>query len=151
MAVRLSLVASGRGEDAADAEALQLLLEALQEDLLALDIDRVEQAEAGPAPEGSRAGVAEAVGALLVVLAPSLPLLEGLVGVVQSWLERTGGRSATLEIDGRRLELTGVSRADQRRLTDAWLGAVMVDRSIVTSGEQSVENRSRQNPSMPGA
>ncbi|WJY53596.1 hypothetical protein QRN89_29590 [Streptomyces chengbuensis] len=147
----MSLVASGRGEDAADAEALQLLLEALQEDLLALDIDRVEQAEAGPAPEGSRAGVAEAVGALLVVLAPSLPLLEGLVGVVQSWLERTGGRSATLEIDGRRLELTGVSRADQRRLTDAWLGAVMVDRSIVTSGEQSVENRSRQNPSMPGA
>ncbi|MER5466377.1 hypothetical protein ABT010_38210 [Streptomyces sp. NPDC002668] len=146
----MSVVASGADKDAADAEALQLLLGALQEDLLALDIDRVEQAEAGPAPEGSRAGVTEAVGALFVVLAPSLPLLEGLVGVVQSWLERTGGRSATLEIDGRRLELTGVSRADQRRLTDAWLGAVMADRSTVTSEQGSVENRSRQNPSVPG-
>ncbi|MFK4227816.1 hypothetical protein [Streptomyces sp. NPDC019890] len=147
----MSIVASGADEDT-DTEALQLLLRALQEDLLALDIDRVEQAEAGPAPEGSRAGVAEAVGSLIVVLAPSLPLLEGLVGVVQSWLERTGGRSATLEIDGRRLELTGVSRADQRRLTDAWLGAViMADRSTVTSAEWSVENRSRQNPSAPGA
>ncbi len=111
-------------------------------------------AETGPAPDGSRAGVAEAVGALLVVLAPGLPLLEGLVGVVQAWLERTGSRSATLEIDGRRLEVTGVSRADQRRLIDAWLVDVTRERpaamTVAPVANRSMQGQSAHNPSVPG-
>jgi len=123
MAALLSIVATSI-EDYPDPEELQLSVDALREDLLSLEVDRVDLSEGGPAPEGSRAGVTQAVGSLLVLLAPTLPLLEGLVGVVVAWLERTGGRSVALEIDGNRLELTGVSRADQRQLAHEWVAAV---------------------------
>jgi hypothetical protein len=124
VAARMRVVASDEDDEYRDPEALQLAVGALREDLLSLDVDRVDHAEDGTAPRGSRAGMAQAVGALSVVLVPSLPLLEGLVGVVASWLQRTGGRGVVLEIDGNRLELTGVRRAEQRRLTDEWIAAV---------------------------
>ncbi|NNN33227.1 hypothetical protein HLK59_23275 [Streptomyces sp. S3(2020)] len=126
MSTELSIVALGHEETAA---SQPWRLEALREDLLALDVDRVGPPTSGAAPPNSRSGFAETLGALLVVLQPSAPLLEGALGIVRDWMARTGSRTVVLEIDGHRLELTGVDGADQRRLADEWLAAVTADRS----------------------
>ncbi|AZQ32847.1 hypothetical protein EJ357_04800 [Streptomyces cyaneochromogenes] len=126
MSKELSIVALGH-QEAAATQPWQL--EALREDLLAFDVDRVGPMEAGAAPPNSRSGLVEALGALAVALQPSLPLLEGVVAVVRDWMARTGSRTVVLEIDGHRLELTGVDSADQRRLADEWLALVTAERS----------------------
>ncbi|MGY6025363.1 hypothetical protein [Streptomyces spinosirectus] len=125
MSKELSIVALGHNEEFV---ALQQQVEVLREDLLALAVDRVGPLRAGPAPPHSRSGVAEAVGALLVALQPTVPLLEGAIAVVRDWIGRSGSRTVVLEIDGHRLELTGVSSEDQRRLADEWVAAVIADR-----------------------
>ncbi|MFF4249708.1 hypothetical protein ACFY1L_00665 [Streptomyces sp. NPDC001663] len=125
MSKELSIVVSGQAREAVPDH---WQLQALREDLLALDVDRVGPLPSGPAPANSRSGLAEAVGALVVVLQPSLPLLETTLGLVRDWIGRVGARSVVLEIDGQRLEVTGVAGADQRRLAEAWLAAVTADR-----------------------
>ncbi|MGP4052177.1 hypothetical protein [Streptomyces sp. 2A115] len=124
MSKELSIVALGH-EEAAAAQPWQL--EALREDLLALDVDRVGALPGGVAPANSRSGMAETLGALLVVLQPSLPLLEAAVAIVRDWMPRADSRTVVLEIDGHRLELTGVASAVQRQLADEWLAAVTAD------------------------
>ncbi|MEU9171296.1 hypothetical protein AB0D34_26440 [Streptomyces sp. NPDC048420] len=126
MARELGIFALGSETDPAP-ETWQL--DALREDLLGLDVDRVGPLPGGPTPPGARSGGVETIGALLVVLQPSLPLLEGAVAIVRDWMSRTGSRTVVLEIDGNRLELTGVDSAVQQRLTDEWLAAVTADRS----------------------
>jgi hypothetical protein len=125
MSEELSIVVP---EQAREAVLGHWQLQALREDLLALDVERVGPLPAGPAPAHSRSGLAEAVGALVVVLQPTLPLLEVTLGLVRDWIGRVGARSVVLEIDGQRLEVTGVASAEQRRLAEAWLAAVTADR-----------------------
>ncbi|MGW1887726.1 hypothetical protein [Streptomyces sp. NPDC001970] len=125
MAGELYIVAP---QDDADGDRVQWRLGGLRQDLLGLDIDQVGVRAAGPAPEGSRAGVVDAVGSLVVTLVPTLPLLEGIVHVVRTWLGTFRGRSVVLEIDGHRLEVAGVDDAEQRRLADVWIAAVTADR-----------------------
>ena len=60
-------------------------------------------------------------GALLVALTASGGVLTTLVNTLQSWLTRHERRSVTLEIDGDRLEVTGISSQEQQRLIDTWL------------------------------
>lgn len=107
-----------------DLEFLEQEVQALHEDLLLLDVPRVEHAEGPPAPDGARSGATDLLNVLLVSLPPVSPLLENVVGVVKEWLGRTAeSRKVVLEIDGNRLELGGVPGEEQRRLTDAWLAA----------------------------
>jgi hypothetical protein len=44
-----------------------------------------------------------------------------LIDVVQSWLSSSGGRSVKLELDGDVLEVTGITRGDQRELIRTWI------------------------------
>jgi hypothetical protein len=41
--------------------------------------------------------------------------------VVQSWLSSSGDRSVKLELDGDVLEVTGITRGDQRELIRTWI------------------------------
>jgi hypothetical protein len=125
MSGELSIIAVGHDEATA---VLAWQWEALREDLLALDVERVGPPALGPAPPGSRPAGAEAVGALAIALQPALPVLEALVTVVRDWIGRSGRRSVVLELGGNRMELTGVDSADQRRLAEEWLAAVTADR-----------------------
>jgi hypothetical protein len=61
-----------------------------------------------------------ALGALVVNVAEP-PLIAAVVGAIRSWLAGSSRRTIKLEIGGDVLELTGVSSAEQRRLTDEWL------------------------------
>ena len=115
---RLSLkVELGAGDDAG-AEEHDELTRSLRQELLELDVDDVER-PAGAAPDGARAGEVIALGTLLVTLG------QGALGIVSSaigrWVARRGGRSVTLELDGDRIELGGVSEEDQRRLIETFV------------------------------
>ena len=105
----------------ADAEELSKLAVDLREQLLELDIERADPASAGQAPPGTRAGEVFVAGALTVMLAQSSGLLTALVETVQSWVSLSGERSVKLEIDGDELEVTGITRADQRELIQSWI------------------------------
>ncbi|MEJ8643799.1 hypothetical protein WKI68_25370 [Streptomyces sp. MS1.HAVA.3] len=111
-----------------DIESLLREVDTLRLDLLELDVENVERAEAGPVPPGSRAGTLELANELLVTLPAAVALLREVVSVVGDWRNRatsaSGAVDVTLKIGDNRLVLTGVDAAEQRRLTDAWLLAV---------------------------
>ena len=91
----------------------------LREELLELDVEAVERPAAGPAPPGSRGLEIAALGTLLVTLAhEALPVV---LATVARWVSRHGERSVTIELDGDRIEVSGASAEDQRRLVDAFL------------------------------
>ncbi len=105
----------------ADADELAALAVQLREQLLELDIESAEPATVGQAPPGTRAGEILVAGALTVMLIRSSGLLTALVETVKSWVALSGGRSVKLEVDGDVLEVTGITRADQRELIQTWI------------------------------
>jgi hypothetical protein len=109
------------GADQADEEEIAELSSQLSAELLQLDVTSVEQATAGPAPEGSKGLELVAVGTLLVRLLTSSPVLSSITGTLKSWLSRRPGRSIELTLDGDTVKVTDISAEDQRRLIDAWI------------------------------
>ncbi|MGH3720234.1 MAG: hypothetical protein ACRDRI_15590 [Pseudonocardiaceae bacterium] len=105
----------------ADAAELDELAVQLRDQLLELDIERADRATSGQAPPGARAGELLVAGGLTVLLTQSSGLLTAFVETVRSWISLGSGRSVKLEIDGDILEVTGVTRADQRELTEFWI------------------------------
>jgi hypothetical protein len=110
-------ITAGLDSDEAELARAALLL---RRELLDLNLDVVAAPAAGQPPPGSRGVDLATVGALVVNLAES-PLLAAVVGAVRSWLAGSSRRSIKLELGGDVLELTAVSSAEQRRLTDEWL------------------------------
>jgi hypothetical protein len=92
----------------------------LRRDLLQLDVQHVSVPVGDPAPEGSRGADAAAVGLLLVQLLPALPGIRDVVRVVRAWAAQSPSRTAVLEIDGDRLEVTGISAPEQAELVRLW-------------------------------
>ncbi|MFE6846842.1 hypothetical protein [Streptomyces sp. NPDC057686] len=133
MAERLRIEVQRSDEDI---ESLLREMDTLRRDLLELDVDNVERAEAGPVPPGSRAGALELANGLLVTLPAAMTLLKEVVSVVGDWRSRaTSPSGVTLKIGEHHLILTGVDDAEQRRLIDAWLRATSAD-----SGAQEVDD-----------
>jgi hypothetical protein len=109
------------GADQADDEDLGALTAQLRFELLELDVEGVDHVVVGEAPPGSKGLEPLAIGALLVRLAKSAPVLAGIGATVQSWLSRRSGRKIRLSIDGDEIEVTDLSAADQRRLMEIWI------------------------------
>jgi hypothetical protein len=105
----------------ADDQDLAALAGRLRTEILDLDVADVELLRAGEIPGGAKTGDVVTWGALLVTLAASEGVLTTLIGFLRSWLTRNEQRSVSLEIDGDRLEVTGISSAEQQRLIDEWL------------------------------
>jgi hypothetical protein len=104
----------------ADAEEVAEATAQLRRELLALDVEAVEQPRAGTAPPGTRAVELAALGALVVSVAKS-QLVSVVIAAVRPWLAGQPQRSIKLELGGDVLELTGLSSKDQQRLADEWL------------------------------
>ena len=115
--LELSLDA-GPGADEAE---LDRLARSLRDDLVELDVERVELAPDGPPPEGARAAEALVAGALLVQLARTSDSLSTLVRTIRGWLGASGGRTVRIELDGDVLEVSGVSDAERERLVETWI------------------------------
>jgi hypothetical protein len=105
----------------ADREELVALAVRLREWLLPVGVESVGFVAAGPAPSGTRSAGVFVAGVLTVLFARSSELLGKLVDVVQSWLSSSGARSVRLELDGDVLEVTGITRGDQRELIQIWI------------------------------
>jgi hypothetical protein len=104
----------------ADEDELEQLAHSLRVELLDLDVDAVESAAAGPAPENSRAVEALMLGALIVRVGRSSEALSSLVRTVRGWVGDSE-RRVRIELDGDVLEVTGVSSEERQRLVDAWI------------------------------
>jgi len=105
----------------ADDDELERLARSLRADLLELDVDAVEPAATGPAPDDARAIEAIMVGALIVRLARDSEALTSLVHTVRGWLGAHADRRVRIELDGDVLELAGPSDEERQRLVDAWI------------------------------
>jgi hypothetical protein len=122
---------SGRAEiqlelhlpEGADAEDLDAATVRLRDDLLELDVDRVDRIADVEAPPGARSGEIAALGELLLLLARNAEVLTSVVASLQAWLGRDAGRSVKLVLDGDSLEVTGVSSREQERLISAWIAS----------------------------
>jgi hypothetical protein len=108
-------------EPDADRDELVALAVRLREWLLPVGVESVGFVDAGPAPSGTRSAGVFVAGVLTVVFARSSDLLAKLIDVVQSWLSSSGARSVRLELDGNVLEVTGITRDDQRELIRTWI------------------------------
>lgn len=105
----------------ADEEELERLARSLRAELLQLDVDAVEPAAAGPAPDGARAVEALMVGALVIRLARESESLSSVVRTIRGWLGGDSDRRVRIELNGDVLELTGSSDEERQRLVDAWI------------------------------
>lgn len=109
------------GDPDADAQDLAELVDRLRAEVLELDFDIVPDPAGEPMPGRVKAADPAGVDSLLIALAASGGVLTSLIGLLQAWLLRGSARTLVVEIDGDRLELSGATSAERRRLTDAWL------------------------------
>ncbi|MER7461004.1 hypothetical protein [Micromonospora sp. NPDC126480] len=105
----------------ADDQDLAVLAEGLRAEVLESEFDLVGEPAPAPLPPGAKAADPAGVTSLLIALAASGGVLTGLIGLLQAWLLRGSDRTLVVEIDGDRLELTGATSEERRRLTNAWL------------------------------
>lgn len=105
----------------ADDEEVEHVTQRLRKEILDLDVEDVNLVKTGELPKGARSGEVVTLGSLLVTFAASGGVLSSLINTVQSWLRRNEGHNITLEIDGDKLEVTGISSQTQQQLIDQWL------------------------------
>ena len=97
------------------------LTEAVRRELLQLDVESVSRIPAGPVPDGARGLDLSALGALIVSVGQSAPVLGQVVEVIRAWAARSPKRSAKLTIGDDTLELSGLSERDQRLVIRDWM------------------------------
>ncbi len=111
-----------------DPEEIERFTQQLREDLTELDVEAVDLVRAGETPAKAKVGDPITWGTLLLTLAASGGVITTVINVLQSWLTRQERRSISLEIDGDKLEIKGISSKEQQRLINEW-------RSRHTKGE----------------
>lgn len=104
-----------------DAEELADATRQLREELIELEVDDVNFVHDTDIPDKSKALPAINWTTLVVTLAASGGVLTTLINALQSWLSRNEQSSISLEIEGDKLEVTGVSSEEKRRLIKSWL------------------------------
>jgi hypothetical protein len=103
----------GAGADA-DIEELDELARQLRDELAELDSVSAELVPGGASPEEAK-GEPLAAGAILLKIAQAGGIT-GLFAILGSWLSRDERRTITLQIGENKLEVTGISEAEQSRL-----------------------------------
>ncbi|MET9386940.1 hypothetical protein ABZY09_39450 [Streptomyces sp. NPDC002928] len=116
---QMNLVLSGSPDS--DQEELDALIVQLREQLLELDVDRVELTRSGVAPAGAKPGELVLLGTLTVTLAPIA--LRTVLRLVEAWIEHRPVRTVGIKMGDDTLELQAVSSRGQRQLIDAFVAA----------------------------
>jgi hypothetical protein len=112
-------------EVGADPARLEELTTRLRSELLDLDVNDVERASAGSAPEGSKAIELAAVGALIVTMEQSGVLVAKVVSTIREWLKRDPEptRAVKITLGAQTIELTAASSDQQDRLVAEFIRA----------------------------
>ena len=103
-----------------DPEEIERFTQQLREELTELDVEAVDLVRAGETPAKAKVGDPITWGMLLLTLAASGGVITTVINVLQSWLTRQERRSISLEIDGDKLEIKGISSKEQQRLINEW-------------------------------
>lgn len=110
--------------DDSDKEELEEVTHNLQYELNELDgindIDFVKK-DQQKLPEGAKAVDIAVWGSLLVTFVTSSGILPALINTLQSWLSRHERHKITMEIGGDKIELTGISNEERKKLIDAFV------------------------------
>lgn len=114
----------GAGAESDDTELddieLDRATEQLRRRLLELDVENAVRPSAGELPDGAKGIDVATAGFIVVQLLPVLPALHDIVQTVRTWLNHNPERTATLEIDGDRIEVSGITHEEQRELIKIW-------------------------------
>ena len=102
-----------------DEEELSKLSRWLRDDILELDVERVDYA-ANVAPPSSKSGTAVNLAELIIGLSNSA-VLTALVGVLRTWVSRDSNRKVSIQYGGDKLEITGVPGDQDAPLISRWL------------------------------
>jgi len=102
-----------------DQEELDRVTRQLRQHLLQLDVADVEFVHTGEPPAGAKAVDPAAIGALAVTLAPGA--IQGIIGLVQSWLKDRRVSSIKITLGHDSLELANASPAQLEQLTSAFI------------------------------
>lgn len=105
----------------ADAQEQEQLCQLLRQELLQLDIESAQPAMQESLPEGVKAAGAMDWATLLITLSQSGGVLSSVVLTIQSWLGRQDNCSISLEINGNKLDIKGLSDEHQSKLIENWL------------------------------
>jgi Effector Associated Constant Component 1 len=107
-------------DSGADAEELDQQLRWLREELLELEVEAVNRVTGDTAPQGAKSPAADLTDTLIIAFSNSA-VLAALVGVLRTWLSRGSGRKVKLQIGADRIEIEGLSTADQEKLIEQWI------------------------------
>lgn len=106
-----------------DPEEIDALTRSLRRELAELDLAEVRQVEVAEVPLGAKSGVEVVVGTLLVTLVQTAGAggIALITGIVQTWLARGRGRTVELEVDGKKIKITGALSETEQRMIDEWM------------------------------
>ena len=105
----------------ADEQELEMLSRQLREELMELDVESVDLVRVGEKPVGAKVGEPISWGAILITLFATGGVVTTLIKTIESWLSRHERCSLTLELNGDKLEIKGISLQERQKLIDAWI------------------------------
>lgn len=113
------------GPDADPAE-LDGLTRALRAEILQVEeVERVEQASAGPAPEGSKGLEIAAIGSLIVGVTPAVQAVGKVIDVVRNWLAARAPSTPPLQMTiGDKSITVSADQEQQDALVAAFIAAL---------------------------
>lgn len=107
------------GDETTDPEELAKLTTELRSRLLELEVESAELDRRSEVMSKAKPVDAVTIGALTITLSPVA--LRAVIHLVEVWLQNRPVRSVKLTIDDDALELTRISRADQRQLVQTFM------------------------------
>jgi hypothetical protein len=120
--IRLDFVSSPE----VDPAEIDALTRALRTEILQVDeVDRVEQASAGPAPEGAKGLDVTAIGSLIVGITPGVQAVGKVIDVIRNWLASRAPSTPPLQMTIGDKSITVVPDKEQQdALVAAFVAAV---------------------------
>ena len=97
------------------------LSQQLRKDLLMLDVKNVDYLCREKSVEGTKTGDIISWETLIITLATSGGVISTFINFILGWIKRNNGRTVRLELNGNKLEVTGLSTDEQKRLIEIWL------------------------------
>lgn len=86
-----------------------------------LNIESVDHARKDDLINGTKAGDVISWETLIITLAASGGVISTFINFLLGWLKRNEGRTVLLELNGNKLEVTGLSPSEQKELIETWL------------------------------
>jgi len=100
---------------------LAKLSQQLMSELQNLKIKKIDHLRKENLINGTKAGDVISWETLIITLAASGGVISTLINFILGWIKRNEGRTVILELNGNKLEVTGLSSDEQKELIETWL------------------------------